>query len=557
MESNKAVPRLSGVANSQVSFPHSLHPFKTPSTRPQSPPFCPGRADEAGLRLVWSSGEAAAAPGVRVLGRLGAEVPGLPLAAAAALVFDCWKSVPGFEAVGEGWLIQRPNWILEVGEPGRAPVVFVLDGADLEGLLAGAGNLKRLLNWYKGCLGAGDAHVGWIDETAAGRLGNAMGRSVRRQPYRMAELQAGVRKVPGNLGRLRERVFAEFLHGRGAHLVLTDATKKPSGGSGWLEMRPPLREVIAHIEGDGLVGVVPWSLGLSVLDVDLGNWGELASCFKPLLVVQSRKPGRAHLYFRDVKARGSSNWVYEGSAGQMRSASGYVTLWQGLGALAGAVWRGLGRGGLFPFEALEVRSVRSEWDEQLWNPYAFEYLGVSDLGGSTANRQLFDRLREWGYRQPRPGLLDAWLSRVLGRAEAEADKHLAGRLSRPDILRISCHVGMWIWVKFRHGPRRFPKKVDPEQQRRRIAVRWQGSGDDLAMAAIRQRNLEIGRLGVVEGVPWQTLGFCHSLGRRQIFRIMKRFREGRLPGMQMLEGPEQALPEAGGRCLESLQQIDK
>ena len=87
---------------------------------------------------------------------------------------------------------------------------------------------------------------------------------------------------------------------------------------------------------------------------------------------------------------------------------------------------------------------------------------------------------------------------------------------------------MWIWVKFRHGPRRFPKKVDPEQQRRRIAVRWQGSGDDLTMAAIRQRNLEIGRLGVVEGVPWQTLGFCHSLGRSQIFDIMKRFREGRL-----------------------------
>ena len=108
--------------------------------------------------------------------------------------------MPGFEAVGEGWLIQRPNWILEVGEPGRAQVVC-LGGADLEGLLAGADNLKRLLNWYKGCLAAGDAYVGWIDEAAAGRLEHAMGRSVRRQPYRMAELQAGVRKVPGNLGR--------------------------------------------------------------------------------------------------------------------------------------------------------------------------------------------------------------------------------------------------------------------------------------------------------------------------------------------------------------------
>ena len=479
----------------------------------------------------------------RAVGRLRADVPGLPRpeAASAALVFDCSKAVPGYEVVGEGWLIQRPNWILEAGEPGRAQVVFVVCRSELEGLVAGDKNLRRLLNWYKGCLGAGDAYVGWVDEGAAGRLQSPMGRAVRRQPYKTAELQTGVRKVPGDLSRLRERVFADFLYQRGAHFVLTDETKVPLGGVGWLKARPSLREVIRHVEESGLLGVVPWSLRLSVLDVDMGGWGELACQFRPLLIVKSRKPGRAHLYFRDVAPRGSGNWVYGESAGQIRSASGYVVLWHSLGPLAGVVWRGPGRSGLFPFEALELRNVPSEWDEFLWNPYGLGYLGVSELGGSTANRELFDRLRQWAYRQRRPGILDAWLARVVTEAEACAAKHLAGYLGRTDVLRISYWIGIWVWVKYRCRHRQLWKSGDAEQQRHHVAVRWQGSDDDLVMEGIRQRNLDIGYLGVVERVPWQTLGFRHSLGRSQIFAIMKRFREGQLPGMEAVERREELL----------------
>ena len=77
------------------------------------------------------------------------------------------------------------------------------------------------------------------------------------------------------------------LHDRGAHFVLC-RDKRPLPGFPWRSHTPDLDCVLAH---PGNVGLIPYSVSTSALDVDTGEPGQLSLFHQPLVVVRSRRPG--------------------------------------------------------------------------------------------------------------------------------------------------------------------------------------------------------------------------------------------------------------------------
>ena len=78
-----------------------------------------------------------------------------------------------------------------------------------------------------------------------------------------------------------------YLHDRGAHFVLC-RDKRPLPGFPWRAHTPALDCVLAH---RGNVGLIPFSIETSALDVDQGEPLQLSLFHQPLVAVRSRRPG--------------------------------------------------------------------------------------------------------------------------------------------------------------------------------------------------------------------------------------------------------------------------
>ena len=108
-----------------------------------------------------------------------------------------------------------------------------------------------------------------------------------------------------------------FLQEQGDHFVLlhnapgTDRHKAPLWYKYQLPRnRPSLRQCLDHLEAGGLLGHIPASLGLAVVDVDesdpdgLFDW---MSRYRPLGDVPSQRAGRVHLYYDARAGWGNKN----------------------------------------------------------------------------------------------------------------------------------------------------------------------------------------------------------------------------------------------------------
>ena len=111
----------------------------------------------------------------------------------------------------------------------------------------------------------------------------------------------------------------------GAHLVLCGADKRPVAKA-WHKTPASLDAALRH---DGLVGVVPASLGCVVVDVDEGGEAvceEMVRLFgRPLAKVMTQREGGWHLWYRsrDAHEIGNRTWQY----GDIRGARGQAILW--------------------------------------------------------------------------------------------------------------------------------------------------------------------------------------------------------------------------------------
>lgn len=140
-----------------------------------------------------------------------------------------------------------------------------------------------------------------------------------------------------------------LLHGRGAHLVLCGQDKGPLAQSWWLR-RPGINQTLAHAARGGLLGLVPSSLGLVVVDVDMGGAvagrEAEAAVGRPLAVVASRRSANLHLYYPSGRGEMNAQWRTASGGGDIRGGWGYVVLWDPRRALrASALARGRVAGG--------------------------------------------------------------------------------------------------------------------------------------------------------------------------------------------------------------------
>ena len=111
--------------------------------------------------------------------------------------------------------------------------------------------------------------------------------------------------------------------------MLCRANKSPFW-KGWQHNRAPLDEVEYH-QARGLpVGVIPWSLRASGLDVDWGNPSDFATAYPPMARLPSQRPGGQHLWYRDTQPRRNlQQLAFPGWSGDLRSRTGYLINWAG------------------------------------------------------------------------------------------------------------------------------------------------------------------------------------------------------------------------------------
>ena len=139
----------------------------------------------------------------------------------------------------------------------------------------------------------------------------------------------------------RELVLSvTYLYEQGAHLLLVHNSPAPDRHKrplwrGWQlpALRPTLQQCLEHLAHGGLLGLLPASIGLLVVDIDeaakdgLANWIDR---YPPLGDIPSQKPGRTHLYYSSGIPYHNRNKLQlrrYGISLEVRSRHGFVILW--------------------------------------------------------------------------------------------------------------------------------------------------------------------------------------------------------------------------------------
>ena len=102
-----------------------------------------------------------------------------------------------------------------------------------------------------------------------------------------------------------------------AHLVICNKDKRAMWWR-WPECPAPLEVALAH---DAHLGIVPWSITRTGVDVDSGDWRQLPEAW-----ASYETPRGHHLYYADGQRRGNRRWRAKGCAGDIRGGAGYLVL---------------------------------------------------------------------------------------------------------------------------------------------------------------------------------------------------------------------------------------
>lgn len=208
------------------------------------------------------------------------------------------------------------------------------------------------------------------------------------------------------------RAAVIYLHGRGAHFVLCRG-KKPVWGK-WQRRRPCLDLCLTH--GPQL-GLIPFSIGTSALDIDYGEIGELIEAAPPLVTLRTQRG--YHSFYKDDTPRGNEKFTLYGCRGEVRSARGYLRLYEGGAAkLANALRNPPANASVFPADLFEVAEIEAPRTLPVQVPRRFNVDIPTDLPPletvleGSRNNALFDHLRFWAYAQDKGRHPEAWHPRV-------------------------------------------------------------------------------------------------------------------------------------------------
>ena len=117
--------------------------------------------------------------------------------------------------------------------------------------------------------------------------------------------------------------------------VWPEATETKPQGSGWDASRPGLPILYQHNKPEFMYGVIPYTLGFVVVDIDTDHPAGVPtlrqaiadSLGEPVFDVVTRSKG-LHLFYRCDQGLSNSSWKYEDvTGGEIRGNRGYVVLW--------------------------------------------------------------------------------------------------------------------------------------------------------------------------------------------------------------------------------------
>ncbi len=303
-----------------------------------------------------------------------------------------------------------------------------------------------------------------------------------------------------------------YLHDRGAHFVLL-ADKKPLW-KGYLKRRPALETVLHSPE----LGIVPWSLQNTALDVDRGEPVQLCLFHPPLVVLASGQDGRCHLYYWDTEPRRNGNWDAFGCGGQIRGANGFLRLWHPqssvnlLFALAHNP-----NPCMFPadlFQAPATKNYRPPADpgEPFTRQVALPAIDLGEVEPGNRNNSLFDVVRFWAYAAGKPGSMHDWHERVRVYAQSR-NVEFRRPLPVDEVDKLALSVSTWVWSG---GGPAYHGAWTPEQ-RRRGGVTW----GRMRRYETRKRDAEIVRL-VRGGISMRQVAQSFGLSAKMVSKIMRR-----------------------------------
>ena len=287
----------------------------------------------------------------------------------------------------------------------------------------------------------------------------------------------------------------------GGHLILVKRGLKAPVWAKWQKRKPSLDVVLAH---DGRIGLIPDSIGATALDVDFGDPSRLPT---PWTRYRTQRPGGAHLYYGDDKARGNQNWQAKGCSGEVRGAAGYAILYNG-GAdhIARAIKSGR-QLSLFPFPAELIELHEAE----LIQPKPRGLHAVEPRGKASArlegvypgarNESLFLVVRLWAYKQRRGDDLRAWCLRVKD-FSLESNHRLPVPLGEREAGATAYSVATWIWSELNEV---IPAKGKGPLDHSSMAQSWRGtwSGESRRPGSLTERQ------------PWADLGVSRATWYRR------------------------------------------
>ena len=258
-----------------------------------------------------------------------------------------------------------------------------------------------------------------------------------------------------------------YLHDRGTHFVLL-ADKKPLW-KGYLKRRPALETVLHSPE----LGIVPWSLGSTALDVDRGEPVQLCLFHPPLVVLASGQDGRCHLYYRDTGPRRNGDWDAFGCGGQIRGANGFLRLWHPqssvnlLFALAHNPDPCMFPADLFQAPAAKKYRPPAEPGEPFTRQVALPAIDLGEVEPGNRNNSLFDVVRFRAYAADKPAGMHDWHEWVRVYAQSR-NVEFKWPLPVQEVDRLALSVSTWVWSgggPAHHG-------MWTPEQRRRGGITW-------------------------------------------------------------------------------------
>ena len=279
-----------------------------------------------------------------------------------------------------------------------------------------------------------------------------------------------------------------------------------------------------HADPNLHVGWIPASVGLTVVDVDSGDWLPLVQEHPPAYHTASRTPGRRHLVYRDTEARADINgWTAEGCSGDIRSA-GPIILYDAA-RLCVALDIDL-HGVTFPTEVFtRPPGARTEGNPNPpFNPHGEgDMATVTDAlplsaAESSQSCSLFDVLRHWAYAHVADyGDAEDWERVVTAKAEV-----LVGTVPDPEnysgarVRTTAKSVAVWTWERrdgFTGGRR--DSLTQAWNARRRAESVW---------AANAGRDAEIVRLSL-GGYSQRIIARSMGVSPMTVNRVLSRLEE--------------------------------